>query len=268
MVSLSCLAFSAVLSASGGPGPAGMASVAAWPSAWGGSCSTAYEAPAGISRIEGFEISATCSDAAARSAMLGAGTRVGPFHAALGLDWTGAPGDPSGDDADALSATIACAWIATGDPVGFIEGFFGPSIALGASCRVSSRDDGEAVLGSAGVQFSVFPTFAVGVSVVDIPAYTPEDDGTEAETHWGATYIFSRELRVHASVCGNGPSLGAELAVTPWLSARTGSSFDSWNAGASVDIGAFTLDYAVMLDDSSVGHVVSLGCTLGGENWH
>ena len=70
--------------------------------------------------------------------MLGAGTRVGPVHAALGLDWTGTPGELSGD-ADALSATIACAWIATGDPAGFIEGFFGPSIALGASFQALGR---------------------------------------------------------------------------------------------------------------------------------
>lgn len=269
MGALSYLALSAVLAVWSRPGPAGMASVAAWPSAWGGSCSTAYEAPAGISRIEGIEISSTYSDAAARSALLGAGTRVGPVYAALGLDWVGEPGEPPAGGADPVSATIACAWVATGDPVGFIEGFFGPCIAIGASCRASSGGiDGDAVLGSAGVQFAVFPTFALGVSIVDLPAYTSEDAGTEAETHWGGTYIFSREFRVHASASGEGASLGAELAVTPWLSARTGSSGDSWNAGASVDVGAFTLDYAVILDDSSAGHVVSLGCKLGGENWY
>lgn len=248
-----------------GAGSAGAVSVAAWPSAWGNSSSTAYEAPAGISRIEGMDLSASFLEASGGSAAVCAGAGTGPVFSAFCLGWAEASGGP-GDASDPVSATAACAWVVTGDPVGFIEGFFGPSIALGAACRAVRDDAGNEALGSAGLQFSIFPTFSLGVSAVDIPLSAPS--GTEVATHWGATYIFTRELRVHASVSDDGPALGAELDVTPWLRAGTGSDGDAWNAGFSVDIGKFTAGYGLSLEDSSAVHAVTVECGFGGESWY
>lgn len=262
-----CLA-ALLLSAStawSGAGSAEALAVAAWPSAWGDSPSTAYEAPAGISRIEGVDLSASWLDGSGSYAAAGAGTRTGPVFSSLVLGWAEAQGGP-GDGSDPVSATAACAWVATGDPAGFIEGFFGPSIALGAACRVVREDGGNEALGSAGLQFAIFPTFSLGASVVDIPLSAPP--GTEADTHWGATYIFTRELRVHASVSDDGPALGAELDVTPWLRAATGSDGDAWNAGAAVDVGRFNIGYGLSLGDSSAVHAVTVECGFGGASWY
>lgn len=269
-----------------GAGTAEAVAVAAWPSAWGSSSSTAYEAPAGISRIEGVDLSASYANGPGDLAMLSAGTRTGPVFSALGLGcaWSHSDGGvPAGSDhdggtdaSDPVSLTAACAWVVTGDPVGFIEGFFGPSISVGAACRAvwgeggggdgDADVDGDEILGSAGLQFAIFPTFSLGASVVDIPLSA--QPGTEAETHWGATYIFTRELRVHASVSGDGPAMGAELDVTPWLRAGTGSDGDAWNAGVSVDIGRLTAGYGLSLDDSSAVHAVTVEIGFGGANWY
>lgn len=251
------------------PGTAGMVSVASWPSSWGSSPSTAYESPAGISRIEGIEIATSCSFMEARYAAISAGSKTGPVYAAIDLGLLEEREDPPDAADELVSATLACAWVVTGDPVGFIEGFFGPSIAIGASTRgVFGDDGGDMLLGSAGLQFSVFPTFSIGVAGIDIPLAVPDSADIDVETHWGATYIFSRELRLHASLSGGDTAFGAELAVAPWLEARTGSDGESWNAGASLSSGRFTLDYGVVLDDSSTGHAFSLSFMTGGENWY
>lgn len=239
------------------PGPfAEEASLSVAPAAWGSSPSTAAGAPAGISRMEGPELMASWAEGEWAAA---SGMPVGPVFASLGAGTSGG---------DSVSVDAAVAIVVTGDPVGFMEGYFGPSISVGAGGRARLLPGGDELTASAGIQFSVFPTLAVGVTVSSIPVSTPRGSGVDAGTEWGASYIFSREFRVHMSSSPDGAAIGAELRPAEMLRIRTGTSGEDWRAGATLLAGRFSLDYGAAVADSSVSHTVSVRVVIGGGDWY
>jgi hypothetical protein len=206
--------------------------------------------------MEGLELHASWAEG---EGAVASGMPVGPLFASLAAGASGG---------DSLSVDAAVAMVVTGDPVGFMEGYFGPSICVGAGGCAELLPDGDELTASAGIQFSVFPTLAVGMTVASIPVSTPAGSGIGARTEWGASYIFSREFRVHVSSSPDGTAIGAELRPAEMLRVRTGTSGDDWRAGATLLAGRFSLDYGAAVSDSTVSHTVSIRVAIGGGEWY
>ncbi len=241
-------------------------SLSVHPAAWGCGVETSQAAPAGLARIEGFELAATGAraDGEGSVGLLG-GSRLGPIHFSAGgcLDG-GIEAEDGGSE-----FFVSVARVVTGDPVGFIEGFYGPSIAVGASATAALPGEGDPIMtGVANVQFSVFPTFALGLAVSGLPISVPGEVENETGLEWAATYIFSRELRVHAALSGGDASIGAEVRVGDHLRARSGTDGTDWSAGAGLVAGDFSVDYGMTMTGTDLVHAVTVGFSHGGEDWY
>lgn len=189
-----------------------------------------------------------------------AATELGSIHCGAGLGWT-----RSGSDPDTLDASLSIAETLRGDPVGFMEGVFGPSISVGASLGLALTDETEPLnmlSASLGLQFSVFPTVAIGVNVSNLRIFG--DKLRDREIGYGISTVFHRGFRGHFSVTKCRPSFGFDLSVNDWLSVRTGSDGLSWNAGFSAYYRSFRVDWAVMLENHDNRQVLGISFSPGG----
>ncbi len=203
---------------------------------------------------------AAASDADNNGIYAVAATELGSIHCGAGLGWTRSESDP-----DTLDVSVNIAETLRGDPVGFMEGVFGPSISVGASLGFALTDEIESMnmlSASLGLQFSVFPTVAIGVNVSNLRIFG--DKLRDREVGYGISTVFHRGFRGHFSVTESKPSFGFDLFINDWLSARTGSDGSSWNAGLSAYYHSFRVDWAVMLDNYDNRQVLGISFSPGG----
>jgi len=231
------------------------------PVSWGDDCLSLRSAPASLSRLEATRIGLYALSGNDGSSFEGAaGLTLGAVR--LGIDCgSGSTG------ADTSFAAAGAAFVLTGDPRGFLEGFFGPSISIGGVLETSWTGNGEPTTGaSASVQFSVFPTFALGAALRDV--CIEEADGRELDMRgeYGATYIFNRDFRACMSYSEGRASVGCELAVSRPFAVRAGTDGEKWSAGTRVSWGDLTLDLAALFDDSTVSSSASILFDIGGES--
>lgn len=234
-------------------------SLQAWPDSWGDSPATSLASPAGLSRLEGPSAEAWWGESESGGRWtLAAGLPCGKWS--FGISGGGATGSEA---PDSVLAGVSAAKVLTGDPRGFIRGFFGPSICLGASLEVRSAPGGEGPSFSAcsHLQFSVFPTFAVGASLSRIGLSGPGSDSPVFG--YGGTYIFNRQLRGHVEYRDHAAGAGAELCIGERLVFSTGTDGHSWSAGLVALLGPFEAGYSVIMCDSAAFHGVSVSFSPG-----
>lgn len=243
-----------------GPAAAGSA---CGPWAWSSDAVECAVAPAGLVRMTGFRyaIYTSIEDSQNGSLAAVAAGKLGGRHYSAAAAWIR---DPEG--IDTLYASLGTAGTLRGDPVGFMEGVFGPSITLGGSIGYAFTEgdpDGDARMLSTdlGFQFSVFPTVAVGANMSGIRL--AGDRIGERSTDYGFTTIFDRRFRGHFSVTDRRAAVGFELGVRDWLTVRAGSDGSSWNSGASLSAGPFGLDWSVVIHGLDTVHY--LGVSFGEE---
>jgi hypothetical protein len=240
------------------------AGCAAGPAAWAATASASMDTPAGLVRTEGWE-----SFAGVRSAESGDGFRFtagggwnpGPVASAIGLGY--APGEEG--TADTLVASLSAGRVLTGNPIGFMEGLFGPSISVGGYLQLTSLSTGGAGLsGGGGMQFSVFPSFAVGMAARD---FRIAGDGFgDGSWEYGITHVFNRDIRGHLTISGGDVSAGADLALAGGVRVSTGTDGGGWSMGAGLDAGRFTVDYGLGMTGSGVTHTLTVTFSSG-EGW-
>lgn len=238
-------------------------SLQASPVSWGSDCFSMRTAPASLTRIEGAGTGIslrTRDDGSSFEAAWAAG---------LGDIYAGAAAGTGTWEGDTSFATLGAACVLTGNPQGFLEGFFGPSICVGAALEGSWIDgDSASFAATASAQFSVFPTFALGASVRDIPVVAADGREFHPCGDYGATYIFNREFRAMFSYSRDRARFGGQLSVTRALALRAGTDGRSWSTGAGFSAGDFTLEVSAVFDDSSVSPCATLLLDLGGdETW-
>jgi hypothetical protein len=248
-----------LLSAPPGPWSSGCA---VFPYAWSDDALSCLAAPAGLVRIEDWQVQ-----------ILGRLNGEGDFPAVsggaaafpLGPVVLGAGGGWSGQDGtDTLDLQVSAGATLRGDPIGFMEGVFGPSISVGSSLAWTGiRGGGGCLSTSLGFQFSVFPTIAVGADASGLRL--SGDRIVERVLGYGVSCIYDRSFRAHLSVRDGEPAIGAELEVTGSLTVRTGSDGGSWDAGLTARAGSFALDYALSLMDHGVTHRAGLSFVPGGS---
>lgn len=259
---LTCLLLLASVSFQPGPAAEGSACM---PYAWSDDPATSLFAPAGMVRLEStaYTLFGTIdgSGVGGGGYIAAAGVRLGDFVLGAGGGWV------ETDGSDTLSVRICGARTVRGDPIGFMEGIFGPSISVGTSLEYTSvGGEGTARAGalsaSAGMQFSIFPTIAVGVDVSGLRL--AGDTIVERTIGYGVTSIFDSSFRAHLSVIDGRAALGAELGVGDALTVRTGSNGNGWSSGIGLEHGGFRLDWAVTLSDEYVRHYAGLTFVPGG----
>jgi hypothetical protein len=187
---------------------------------------------------------------------------IGGRHLGASAGWS------RGEFSDTLRAEISSARTIRGDPIGFMEGVFGPSISIGASLGYLTTDpdsgDGAGMLNAGlGFQFSVFPTVAIGANLSGVRL--AGDRLVDQHVNYGFTTVFDKRFRGHFAVTGGKAAVGFELGVRDWLTVRAGSDGSTWNSGASFQISQFSLDWAVILDEEDCRQVIGLGFAMGEE---
>ncbi len=246
-------------------GPA-VAGTSCMPYSWSSDAGTALIAPAGLVRLESVEYQVSGAfDGSGSSRLISAGAAgipIGDFVLGAGGGWDRTEGT------DTLTVRICAARTLKGDPIGFMEGVFGPSISVGASLGYAASGlQGDQMTGaltaSAGMQFSIFPTIAVGLDISELRL--AGDQIVDRTIGYGVTSIFDRSFRAHLSVTGNRVSLGGELSVGDALTFRTGSDGRSWNSGAKLESGIFSFEWAISLSDDDVRHFTGLTVSPGGS---
>jgi hypothetical protein len=149
-----------------------------------------------------------------------------------------------------------------------MEGLFGPNISVGGSLELvntTGEDSRTSLMGGAGVQFSVFPSFAVGV---DAGSFLIAGDSLrESSWEYGISHVFNRDIRGHLTFMEKRVSVGADLRVTQGVRVSTGTDGSSWSLGAGLDVGRFTFDYGLDITESSTVHVITLSF-CSGEQWN
>ncbi len=168
---------------------------------------------------------------------------------------------------DTVLVALIAAKTLKGDPVGFMEGVFGPSISVGGSLGLTVTDDdtgnsSEMLCAGFGFQFSVFPTIAIGADVSNLRIYG--DSLQERVIGYGFSTVFDRSFRGHFTVTNGKSALGFDLKVKDWLTVRTGSDGSSWNTGFSFEHDWFKLEWAVILSDHDCRQVLGISVSPGG----
>ena len=200
-------------------------------------------APAGMGRIEFLQISS--SGGLTDDKPSGAVAAVIPlgdsrFSLGSGAGW---------DDLDRIgTAQLSGSYTAAGDPIGFMEGLFGPSITIGLSARYQYVDSTEENLfdTDAGFQFSLFPSSALGMTYTDIIQ--------DRLLTVGFSHVFSRNLKAHASLADGDWQVGCELQITRALRLLSGTDGDNVNAGVSFSPGEWSYGYGAVLHENAVEH--------------
>ncbi len=165
-----------------------------------------------------------------------------------------------------LVALIAAATL-KGDPVGFMEGVFGPSISVGGALDLTVTDDdtgnsSEMLSAGFGFQFSVFPTIAIGANVSNLRL--AGDSLQKRVIGYGFSTVFDRNFRGHFTVTNGKSALGFDLKINEWLTVRTGSDGSSWNSGVSFEHDWLKLEWAVILNDDDCRQVLGISVSPGG----
>lgn len=225
-----------------------MTGLGVFPAAWSDDPVSCMAAPAGMGRIEFTEVSV--------SGGITSNEPSGALAAVIPLGLSGVS-IGSGAGWNNLSKTgmlqVSGCYVVAGDPIGFMEGLFGPSISTGVSVRYEYADStGENKFDAdAGFQFSLFPSFALGMICTDII----EDPVLVT----GFSHVFNRNLTVHAGFSEEAWQVGCELAVTRSFRVFSGTDGDNLNAGMSVSSGELEYSYGSVLHENAIEH--SIGVT-------
>jgi hypothetical protein len=177
--------------------------------------------------------------------------------------------------ADTTLAKICAARVLTGDPVAFIEGFFGPSVSLGVSAGIRHIADHDlsftGLEAASNLQIAVFPTFCAAITVRGSGLAGSGDDGfgpsSEVDMGYAFSYVFNRSLRGHLSGGEGEVALGADLRLGSAVSVRTGSDWESWSTGLRLSLSRVSIDYGIRLCDQKAGHMISVGYRTGEWTW-
>lgn len=227
-------------------------------SAWGSGVLSGINTPASLVRLERNEISTSIQRKPGGDLKITTGTgNSWPKIAAAVFCCRSFNNNTA---TDTLECGISIAKVVTGSPFGFIEDFFGPNISIGVSGRVSLWKENEerknCFFLNCGMQFSIFPTIAVGINSVNTLSGGAET-GARHRMEYGVTYVSNRNLRGHFAISEGDIILGAELKVTDNIRIRTGSSFDGWSTGFEVQSESFSIDYGLEFQDNTSDHMVS-----------
>jgi len=246
------------------PDAPGTAGCACGPYAWSNDASSCLIAPAGLVRITGtqFSVYSTASNMENNNIFAAGVMELGSYNYGAAAGWIRSESKP-----DTLQAAVIAARTVRGDPVGFMEGVFGPSISIGGKLGLTVTDDdsvenGEMLSAGFGFQFSVFPTIAIGANVSDLRLYG--DRLNDRVIGYGFSTVFDRRFRGHFSVTDGKSAVGFDLGVNDWLTVRTGTDGSSWNSGASIEHEWLRLDWAVLLNEHDCRQVIGISVSPGG----
>lgn len=241
-----------------------MAGCASGSYAWSDDASSCLTAPSGLVRITDtqFAVYSTASNIDNNNIFAAAAFKLNSHHYGAAAGWTRSESEP-----DTLQAVLLAARTIKGDPVGFMEGVFGPSISIGGSLgfAITDNDSGhssEMLSGGLGFQFSVFPTIAIGANISNLKLYG--ESLHEKVIGYGLSTVFDRRFRGHFTVTNGKSTLGFDLGVNDWLTVRTGSDGSSWNTGVSFEHEWLKLDWAVILNDHDCRQVLGISVSPGG----
>lgn len=199
-------------------------------------------APAGLGRMGRLQAESVWGysdgeQAFAAAAVMPLGT--GGFSAGAGGGWNGALHD--------RFFQLSGSYVLTGDPIGFMEGLFGPSVTTGASAGVHTDSTGSTEASfDLGLQFSLFPSFALGVNCSDV-------SGSRI-FKTGFSHVFNRNLLIHVNYGDETWQAGAELTVKPAFKLFSGTDGRGLNCGASLSRGEWTLSYGARLLENTIDH--------------
>lgn len=168
--------------------------------------------------------------------------RSGRFSTGAGAGWNGSE--------NMGVVQLASCYVVTGDPVGFMEGLYGPSITTGASVSIAYNDSSGSVDAEAdlGFQFSLFPSFAMGVNCADVSG--------DAVFHTGFSHVFNRNLEIHVNYGSETWQGGAELTVSPQLKVLAGTEGNHLNGGFVYTMESWDVSYGAVFSETSVGHAL------------
>lgn len=227
-----------------GPVQAGLG---VFPVAWSNDPVSCMAAPAGMGRIEFLEVVATAGithnepsgSVAAVMPLGGSGFQLGT---AAGWDNNHRTG----------TAQLSVGYVVAGDPIGFMEGLFGPSITTGVSARYLYADStGDNSFDfDAGFQFSLFPSFALGMLFSDII--------NDRVLTAGFSHVFNKNLKAHTTFSDDNWQVGCELMVKRTLRVYTGTDGDDVNAGVRFSPGQWNYAYGAVLHKNSIEHRIGI----------
>jgi len=214
-----------------------------FPVAWSNDPVSSMAAPAGMGRVEFFEVTAIggvlgSEPSGAVAAVLPVG--ASGFHVGSAAGWNAEEG--------VGAAQISGSYILAGDPIGFMEGLFGPSITTGVSARYQFSDstDGNTFDLDAGIQFSLFPSFAVGMLYTDIV--------NNRVLTTGFSQVFNRNFKAHAGYGNNRWQVGCELMVTRKFRVYSGVDSGNVHAGAGFSSQHWSFGYGAVLHENAIEH--------------
>ena len=244
-----------------GPGAAGYA---CGTYAWSSDASSCLSSPAGLVRITNtqFSINSIASDIDNNNIFAATAFKLGGNHYGAAAGWARSESEP-----DTVQVALTTARTLKGDPIGFMEGVFGPSISIGGSLGLTLTDDetgnySEMLSAGFGFQFSVFPTIAIGANVSNLRL--AGDSLNERVIGYGFSTVFDRKFRGHFTVTNGKSALGFDLTINDWFSVRTGSDGSSWNTGVTFEHEWLKLDWAMILNDHDCMQVLGISVSPGG----
>ncbi|MFO7627308.1 MAG: hypothetical protein R6V62_08630 [Candidatus Fermentibacteraceae bacterium] len=207
------------------------------PAAWASSPLELFDAPAGLSRLEGPEAGGwvrSFSDGPGEMGVYGGIPLPGDRFSAGAVV-------SAATDIDDFEFALGGSWVVTGDPIGFMEGLFGPSIVLGCSGGAVDTGEGFDPFVTASLQFSMFPSFALGAA----SSWSPD---ARPRMSLGFTHVFNRAFTLNAGFTRESPEIGALLRISPDLSFTAGTGGRDWHSGVLLHAGPFRIDLSVVFD--------------------
>lgn len=222
------------------------------PAAWGRGSWELTDSPAGLSRLEYPELASWwwSSSGDTPEISVSGGLPLPGDRYFIGGTLT------SDSDLGGFRAVLGGARVLTGDPIGFMEGLFGPSMVIGLSGGVSDHGDGAQTFASGSAQLSLFPSFALGAVSTWRRDHRPDFT-------LGFTHVFNRAFTLNAAMSRGTPQIGGVLKVSPRLSVTAGTMGDGWHSGLVLEEKAFRADLAVVLDENRVSAGAGLGWRIG-----
>jgi len=221
------------------------------PASWSQSPVSCMAAPAGLSRIQSMTLESSMNlknEANNWCAAGGMPLGNGGFRAGAGAGW-------NGEDGNGIFQ-LSGGYVVTGDPIGFMEGLFGPSITTGASASMNYTDStGKADFTfDWGFQFSLFPSFALGMNISDVAG--------ERILRTGFSHVFNRSLKLHFNHGDGEWQAAAELTATPELRLCSGTDGRCLNAGITYSTGGWCGGYGAVFREESIEHTFGISRRL------
>ncbi len=218
-----------------------------FPVAWSNDPVSSMAAPAGMGRFEFPEVAAIGGVSGAEpSGCVAAVLPLGSsgFHLGSAAGWNA--------EEKAGAAQISGSYIVAGDPIGFMEGLFGPSITTGVSARYQFADStgGNAFDLDAGIQFSLFPSFAVGMQYTDIV--------NDRALTTGFSQVFNRNFKAHAGYGNHSWQVGCELMITRKFRVYSGVDGGNVHAGAGFASQHWSFGYGAVLHENEIEHRIGV----------